>query len=289
MKACRAASAVAFGALAVAAALGACGEAARPEVPPVTAARPTATTDPVLSGPASGASLATAPPAPIEAGAAPVAAREPPMKVTIADLPTKLAMSACTDAAVAVVDGRASALGETLHAGDAMLLRAGEPVELKGSGVVVTALAAAPPEACAAAKRPPREVVRLASTPELTWGRGAMRARLQIGEGQGSSFYLGRLEGSAPVGEHEHAGSWEILAAIDAAGTFVLDGEESRLGPREVVFVPPSSKHAWRPDPGSSLRAVQIYSPRGPEQRFVALAAAEDAGAAPGSTRPPGK
>lgn len=49
---------------------------------------------------------------------------------------------------------------------------------------------------------------------------------------------------------------------------------------------PPDTKHEWRPDPGSTLRAVQIYTPRGPEQRFVALAAAETDAGAPAAAAP---
>ena len=71
----------------------------------------------------------------------------------------------------------------------------------------------------------------------------------------------------------------EAFERVDAAGTFVLDGKEVRMKPRTVALVPPDTQHEWRPDPGSSLRAVQIYFPPGPEQRFVGLAAAEkDAG-----------
>jgi mannose-6-phosphate isomerase-like protein (cupin superfamily) len=73
-----------------------------------------------------------------------------------------------------------------------------------------------------------------------------------------------------------HPDSWEILCAVDAAGTFTLDGKDQRLGPRQVVTVPPATKHAWTPDEGSNLVAIQLYAPPGPEQRFKALA---DAGA----------
>ena len=55
---------------------------------------------------------------------------------------------------------------------------------------------------------------------------------------QSPELYLGHLEGTAPVAEHSH--------------------------------------HAWRPKAGSKLVAVQMYSPPGPEQRFVALAAADE-------------
>ena len=66
---------------------------------------------------------------------------------------------------------------------------------------------------------------------------------------------------------------------------FTLDGKEQRLGPHEIVRVPPGVKHSWKPDPGSKLVAVQMYAPPGPEQRFKALADAER-GAPDGGKRP---
>lgn len=217
-------------------------------------------------------------------------AQDPPIRAAVVDLPTKVDVDGCTQAVVAVVKGSATAHGEKLEAGDVLVARYADPFEVKGTGTVVTAVANDPSEACAK-KKPPlsKTVVRVASTPEITWAKGAMHARLQVGEKEKSLFYLGRLEGTSPVPEHVHEGTWEILAAIDAAGTFLLDGKESRLEPRQVVVVPPDTKHEWRPDPGSKLVAVQLYSPPGPEQRFVALAAAEkDAGAqAPSSAKTP--
>jgi hypothetical protein len=37
--------------------------------------------------------------------------------------------------------------------------------------------------------------------------------------------------------------------------------------------VPPSVRHAYRPDPGTGIVAFQMYAPPGPEQRFKKLAA----------------
>ena len=287
MRTCRTASIVGSGALLVAGAIGACREAPRPDVPAVTTARPSPT-DPVLSGPASDASLATAPPAPVEAGAPPVPAQEPPVRAAVVDLPAKIDVAGCTEAVVAVVKGTATAHGEKLEAGDVLIARYADPFEVKGAGTVVTAVADDPSEPCSR-KKPPlsKTVIRVARTPEITWAKGAMHARLQVGEKEKSLFYLGRLEGTSPVPEHVHKGTWEILAAIDAAGTFLLDGNESRLAPRQVVVVPPDTKHEWRPDPGSKLVAIQMYWPPGPEQRFLALAAAEkDAGAEAGAPSP---
>ena len=89
--------------------------------------------------------------------------------------------------------------------------------------------------------------------------------------------------------EHVHEGSWEIVAAIEASGTFSLDGKEERLRPQQIVLVPPGTKHAWKPDPGTKLVAIQMYSPPGPEQRFYALAAADKDGGVPPAAPDAGK
>ena len=137
---------------------------------------------------------------------------------------------------------------------------------------------------CAVLSRPAvaKVVVRGAAAPKLEWAGGTMSARLDVTAGPKApslapELYLGRLEGTASVAEHDHPTSWEILAAVEANGTFVLDGTEGRLASRQIVMVPPGAKHAWRPEPGSKLVAIQMYSPPGPELRFGALAAADRA------------
>ncbi len=202
---------------------------------------------------------------------------DPPL-VTIHDLPVRGRVQSCTESTIAVVEGTAMAFGEELGAGDVMLVRHDTGVVATGKGVAVVVDRPTQDAPCT----PSKQVVRVASTPELTWAKGAMHARLQVGEKQKSPYYLGRLEGTSAVAEHAHKGTWEILAAVDAAGTLTIDGHDLRVKPRTVALIPPDAKHAWKPDPGSSLRAVQIYFPPGPEQRFVALSAAEvDAGAKP--------
>jgi quercetin dioxygenase-like cupin family protein len=125
-----------------------------------------------------------------------------------------------------------------------------------------------------------KTIIRGNEAPELRWAGGAMRAHLDVGTKVSPELYLGRLEGTAPVPEHDHPASTETLVAVEAAGTYTVDGKEHRLGPKQIVTLPKGTKHSWRPDPGSRLVAIQIYDPPGPEQRFVTLAAAEkDAGA----------
>lgn len=128
------------------------------------------------------------------------------------------------------------------------------------------------PEACRPVGQETRSTVP-ASRAELAWGGGGMRAWLDVDATRSPEAYYGRLQGKLGVPEHQHDGSWEILFAIDAHGTFTIAGKAERLDGPKVVRVPPGTKHAWLPDPGTELVASQIYFPPGPEQRFKRLAA----------------
>lgn len=278
MKACRTASIFAFGALGATLAIGACQENAHVDVPPVTTAKPSALpTEPTAGGAnASGSGE--------DAGAPIAIAKEPPAKVTFVDVPSAIDADACTHVLLAIARGTVKAAGETLNAGDVLAIAHPDALKLEGAAGGLAVLAVEKMEDCAVLSKPAaiKKLIRAKEAPELKFASGAMAARLDVGAKVSPTLYLGRLEGTAGVPEHTHPGSWEFLAAIDAKGTFVLDGTEGKLGPKQVVTVPPGAKHAWKPDPGSRLVAVQLYSPPGPEQRFVGLAAADkDAGTAP--------
>lgn len=238
----------------------ACGRAAPPApVPPLT----TGTPPPAASAPPAHAAVA-----PRSDGA------RPPVEASFVDLPAKVEGGPCVRVLVAAVKGKAVARGTTLEAGDVLALAHAEPLEITGAGVAAVVRSDTP---CAVRDRPAEErvVVKASKAPELTWAKGTMHAHLDVEKDVSPDVYLGRLSGTASVPEHTHDGSWEILLAIDAAGTFTLDGVPKRLGARQVVLVPPGVKHAWSPDPGSTLTAVQLYAPPGPEQRFRKLAAGE--------------
>lgn len=137
-------------------------------------------------------------------------------------------------------------------------------------------------------------VLRAASSQKLSWARGGMVAERTTYQGRPETcdpvgltkvenepanttgeLYMGWLRGTEGVKEHVHRESWEIIFAVEAKGTFTLDGERRRLESGQVVVVPPNTKHSWEPDPGTTLEAVQIYTPPGPEERFATMAAAE--------------
>lgn len=68
------------------------------------------------------------------------------------------------------------------------------------------------------------------------------------------------------VAEHVHAKETELLYVLEGTGTMTVDGTDLAVSPTSVVQIPPSTKHAFSAT--SSFRAVQVYTPAGPEQRF---------------------
>lgn len=197
-----------------------------------------------------------------------------PVTVAFIDLSpagTTVHAEGCQDVIVAVAHGHANAMKQDLGEGDEIVDRTVIPSDysLTGEGVAVFATVTAK---CGSGAYPPPAKIEASRAPELTWANGAMHAHLDVEDELRGDAYFGRLSGTANVPEHAHDGSWEILIAIEGSGTFTLDGKPQHLGAREVVGVPPNTKHSWTPDSGVKLVAFQIYTPPGPEQRFKALA-----------------
>ena len=75
-----------------------------------------------------------------------------------------------------------------------------------------------------------------------------------------------RLPAGGQVPEHVHARETEMLYLLDGGGTMTVNGVALPVTPTSVVQVPPNTRHAFTAT--SDVRAVQIYTPAGPEQRF---------------------
>lgn len=282
MKACAIGSSIGGLAFAVVLAMGACHGAPAPvDIPPVTSAR--ANTDvPISSDGPKDAAVPVAVAVPDANVSSPATHEEP--RAAFHDTPYRIEDGACERVLVAVAKGSFTIANEKLEAGDVVVLMNPEPTEVKGgegTGLLLEARVRIPSCVVKTRPAPEKNVVRANAAQKLEWGGGKMSARIDVSAKVSPDLFLGRLEGTAPVAEHVHAGSWEILAAVEAAGTFTLDGKDQRLGPRQIMRVPPNTKHAWKPDPGSKLIGIQMYSPPGPEQRFVSLAAAEKDGGKP--------
>lgn len=209
------------------------------------------------------------------------------MDVTVEGTP--LEVGDCEQITLAMVDGVAVAMGEVIRRGDVLVAAGKRTIHVKGQSAAaagdvskmrsgVGVVARVRPIDCAEVRSAPAPaVVRGNSVPELTWAKGAMHAHLDVRSDLSPSAYTGRLSGTAAVPEHVHESSWEIIALVEAHGTFVVNGNEQRIGPRSVIVVPPNTRHAWRPDPGSTMDAVQFYAPPGPEMRFQVLSDKEAA------------
>ncbi len=135
----------------------------------------------------------------------------------------------------------------------------------------------------------------LAAVDDLAWAGGAMHARIAFEAPGSPRASLGLLFASddAPVAEHAHPESWEVLAALSAAGRLHLPAgaaapaRDRTVTDGTIAYVPAAQRHAWMPDGTHPLIAVQVYSPPGPEQRFRALARGATAPTPPNGTPAP--
>jgi len=177
---------------------------------------------------------------------------------------------------------RASGAGVSVTAAEAntrvifALVSPGEPI-----AEAIAAFRGKDAKKLAWANRPAAlQVVDLNASKDLAWGGGAMHARMGI-EGDVQRASLGVLMASkdAPVPQHKHEGSWEILIALRAEGTArraasaeATDTAPVKMTDGMVVAIPKGALHAWEPAGSKPLIALQIYVPPGPEQRFKKLA-----------------
>jgi quercetin dioxygenase-like cupin family protein len=74
------------------------------------------------------------------------------------------------------------------------------------------------------------------------------------------------LPKGATVPEHVHAKETEVLYVLAGAGTMTIAGTQVPVTSTSVIQIPPNTKHAFTAS--DDVRAVQVYTPSGPEQRF---------------------
>ncbi len=74
------------------------------------------------------------------------------------------------------------------------------------------------------------------------------------------------LAAGATVPEHVHASETEVLYVLAGSGTITVAGVAIAVSPTSVIQIPKNTKHAFTA--ATDFRAVQFYTPGGPEQRF---------------------
>ncbi len=70
---------------------------------------------------------------------------------------------------------------------------------------------------------------------------------------------------------HEHGETAELIFVLEGSVSMTLGDSRVTLGPRTALWIPGGTHHSVKVDPGQGpMRAVQVYLPGGPEQRFKA-------------------
>ena len=179
-----------------------------------------------------------------------------------------------------VMDAQAPA--PSLRVGPGIALRVAGPTNLtaSGRGAVMFARVDARPVACA--HRGAFGELDLARAPVFVNNpappnaapKPGLRVQLVVeGTAEGpAAGSLAFLEAPPPLGipEHTHEGSAEALYVTGGTGTMGLRDEAVNIGGLTTVYVPAGDKHSLLLSGTEPLRAIQIYAPSGPEQRFRA-------------------
>lgn len=166
--------------------------------------------------------------------------------------------------------------GQTVAAGDMMFVPPGAVREVEGhkgqaARAVVVLVPGGREGVARAGALPARDHTVTTSKPalpKLLLARDAKTygpATIYLEKAALSASLL-RLGADAKVPEHVHAGETEVLYILDGSGTMTVDGVAVAITPTSVVQIPANTKHAFTAT--SAVRALQIYTPAGPEQRF---------------------
>jgi quercetin dioxygenase-like cupin family protein len=99
-----------------------------------------------------------------------------------------------------------------------------------------------------------------------TYGPATIFVEPSRAKGAPLSASLLTLPKGASVPEHVHAKETEMLYVLAGAGTITIAGTQVPVTPTSVIQIPPNTKHAFTAT--EDFRAVQLYTPAGPEQRF---------------------
>lgn len=109
-------------------------------------------------------------------------------------------------------------------------------------------------------------VVETDETPWLVSADGKVGVKVLQQDKNASMSRLRFAEG-AQVPSHRHPDSTELLTILSGSGVMTVDGREYRVKAGSVVCVPQGAEHSF--EALSDGEAVQVYSPPGPEERFL--------------------
>lgn len=92
---------------------------------------------------------------------------------------------------------------------------------------------------------------------------------------EGASVQTLQFADGAEVAEHVHEKSDEILVILSGSFSVTIGDKKQTAGPGDTIHIPKGVKHSARascpqgpPDAPTAAKALQVYTPAGPEQRF---------------------
>ncbi|MBM4386276.1 MAG: cupin domain-containing protein [Deltaproteobacteria bacterium] len=101
-------------------------------------------------------------------------------------------------------------------------------------------------------------------------GKASVKFLVSKDNQQKTDIYVGIFEGKEglAVKEHSHAKEAEILYCLEGEGIMTIEGEPNSVTKGTAVYIPPETKHSFEIKQGKSFKALQIFQPAGPEERF---------------------
>lgn len=183
----------------------------------------------------------------------------------------------------ASIEAPAKSGGKQVAAGDMMFVAKGAVRKLSATGAAVHAVIVAVPggrEGSARAgalptrevsewKEPPPGPIHLPAAAAKSYPRAggsvAIFAEPATIKARSLAGSVLELPAGAAIPEHVH-GESELLYILSGTGTMTVKGVPLAITATSVVQIPPNTKHAFTAT--TPVRAVQIYTPAGPEQKF---------------------
>lgn len=113
-------------------------------------------------------------------------------------------------------------------------------------------------------------VVKKPEVFSMAGGAGSLSLYFDEARTGDRSAYLGifSAQPGTVVPAHRHETSTEILLVLEGGGTMTVAGEPYPVAPMTAIQVPSNIEHAFTVESAEPVRAVQLYTPAGPEQRF---------------------
>ncbi|HUS31851.1 MAG TPA: cupin domain-containing protein [Kofleriaceae bacterium] len=163
-----------------------------------------------------------------------------------------------------------------VKAGDMVYVAAGKSRKFSGRvGGTRAVLVVAPGgrEGTARAGALPTPAAPAGGTPEILYATGAKtwgpaKIYLDSAELTDAPFAgsILAMPAGAKVAEHVHEKETEMLYLLEGSGAMTIAGQRVEVTETSVIQIPPNTKHSF--EASTAVRAVQVYTPGGPEQRF---------------------